>query len=257
MGAFDQETLEHLKNSEHLDETIKVVNIKGWISLMVFIFVSLMILVWSLVGKVPITVSGKGLISAADAKVNVASEAKGVVSEIKVSIGDSVKTGEPLIVLQTNEKQRGSDSDPGVITSPTDGIVSSIEVHVGDHVSDEETVVSLQKKLAAATVRVLGFLPLYSAQQVKAGMKTRMGFFSVSTRQYGMLKGKVVRVLNYPADLSNHHLEKIPSESLKKYLVSGSTPTKIVIIKPQLDPKDPILALCLQKRSPFLFSYLL
>lgn len=61
----------------------------------------------------------------------------GVVLDIKVAVGDSIKTGQPLIVLEAMKMEND-------IVSPCDGTISSIPVSKGTSVNASDVLITIK-----------------------------------------------------------------------------------------------------------------
>ncbi len=59
---FRQEALERLSSPERLDQTLKVVNPKAWIPLATAGSLVAVALGWSIFGRIPLTVEGRGVL---------------------------------------------------------------------------------------------------------------------------------------------------------------------------------------------------
>jgi hypothetical protein len=64
---FRQEALERLSSPERLDELMRVVNLKSWLPLGTIGALLGAGLIWSFVGRIPITTSGRGMLVQRDA----------------------------------------------------------------------------------------------------------------------------------------------------------------------------------------------
>lgn len=62
MHPSQKESIEHLVSLERLDTSLKVVGIRGWLALFFFAAIALVTLIWSFLGSIPLTVSGKCLL---------------------------------------------------------------------------------------------------------------------------------------------------------------------------------------------------
>ena len=63
----------------------------------------------------------------------------GVVLTIKVRVGNKVKKGDPLIVLEAMKMEN-------VLGSPIDGVIESIEVNENDTIEKNTVLIKFQKK---------------------------------------------------------------------------------------------------------------
>lgn len=90
----------------------------------------------------------------------------------------------------------------------------------------------------SGNLEIYGFLPLFAAQRIQVGMEVECALDAIDTSQAGMLKGVVKEIFPFPVDLAESHMEQIPSQSLKEYLLSGSSvPLILVIAEPLADSK--------------------
>ena len=110
-----KEALEDFSSSELLDQQMVVVTGKGWILLVVTLATLLLALGWSIIGEIPITVKGQGVILDVETPLMVQNpSAKGAVIDIPVKVGDVVKADQLLVrisdpVIDTNLKTAQSD----------------------------------------------------------------------------------------------------------------------------------------------------
>lgn len=69
-GLFRKESLERLSSPERLDELMTIVNLKTWLPLGAIGAMLGLGLIWSLVGRIPVTTSGRGFLVHNDASAN-------------------------------------------------------------------------------------------------------------------------------------------------------------------------------------------
>ncbi|MDE3045514.1 MAG: hypothetical protein KGJ02_02570 [Verrucomicrobiota bacterium] len=152
--GLKKESIEQLVSLERLDASLKVVGIRGWAALFFCVAIVILGLLWSILGSIPLTVSGKAILFDIDS--------------------------------------------PGEL-------------------------------------KILAFVPLDAGQQVKAGMQVQTSLDVVDADDYGMIQGVVEQVSSYPISPADPSLQSIPSASLRDYLVSGSLPSLLVVVKPAAD----------------------
>lgn len=87
-------------------------------------------------------------------------------------------------------------------------------------------------------LEIYGFLPLFAGQSILPGMEVECSLDAIETGKTGMLKGVVKEIFPFPVDLTEQHMEQIPSLSLRKYLLSGSNIPLILIIAAPLREND-------------------
>ncbi|MDG1364484.1 MAG: NHLP bacteriocin system secretion protein [Akkermansiaceae bacterium] len=97
---FSKEALEAASNPDEMDHTLQVVRAKLWIPLFGIGIVALVGLAWSIFGRMPVNVTGFGvLINPGNVKV-VQSQAPGLVEKVSVKPGDELKEGDIVAILQ-------------------------------------------------------------------------------------------------------------------------------------------------------------
>jgi HlyD family secretion protein len=105
---FRKESLERLSSPEQLDQLMQVVGPKSWLPLTALGALTFLALVWSTVGRIPITVTGQGVLIYPHKVVSVQSESSGQVVTMNLEAGDTVKEGDVIATLQPDpelEKQ--------------------------------------------------------------------------------------------------------------------------------------------------------
>ncbi|MEH1770627.1 NHLP bacteriocin system secretion protein [Nostoc sp.] len=96
---FRQESLERLSSPERLDQLMRVVDPKSWIPLATLGSLSIVALVWSIFGRIPITVDGVGVLVYPSTVVPIQSKFSGQLVALKIKQGDMVKKGDVLATL--------------------------------------------------------------------------------------------------------------------------------------------------------------
>lgn len=104
-NKFRKAALDHIATSEQLDQLIRITTSKSWILLTTIWLLLLAAILWGIFGSIPIRVPGTGLILAQESSLftAVAPEGIGSVLKLNVNIGDPVKKGQVVVVLQNNE----------------------------------------------------------------------------------------------------------------------------------------------------------
>jgi HlyD family secretion protein len=96
---FRKESLERLSSPERLDQLMRVVSPRNWLPL--FTLGSLVVAagVWSIVGRIPITIEGRGVLIYPSKVVPLQSRSAGQLQTLNVKEGDVVKKGDVLATV--------------------------------------------------------------------------------------------------------------------------------------------------------------
>jgi NHLM bacteriocin system secretion protein len=93
---FREEALERLSSPERLDQLMNVVNPRAWLPLAGLGSLVAVAAVWSVVGRLPLTVSGQGVLLYPRSVVQLQAPSDGTVVELNIKSGDNIKKGDVI-----------------------------------------------------------------------------------------------------------------------------------------------------------------
>ena len=93
MSLFRQTALDALSNPEKLDQPLRLLRARQWLLLLSLGGFCLSILTWSVLGRLPVRVSGRGVLVRQDSLKLVQSESTGRLQELAVEVVDSAFQG--------------------------------------------------------------------------------------------------------------------------------------------------------------------
>lgn len=96
---FRQKSLERLASPEKLDQLMQVVNPKSWLPLATLSSLVVAAGVWSVYGKIPVTVEGRGVLVFPSQVVPLQAKSAGQLLELKIQPGEQVKKGEVIATV--------------------------------------------------------------------------------------------------------------------------------------------------------------
>ncbi len=102
-NLFRKEALERASSPEELDQIMQVVSPKKWLPLVAVGSLVATGLTWSIVGRIPITVTGQGIIVYPSTVVSFQSPIAGRLRTINFRVGDLVRRGDVLATLDQSE----------------------------------------------------------------------------------------------------------------------------------------------------------
>ncbi len=104
---FRQEALERLSSPERLDQMIQVVSPRAWLPLSAIGFLVATAGVWSVVGRIPLNVTGQGVLIQPRQVVQFQSPSAGGLLNLKIKVGDTVKRDQVIATIdQSATKQQ-------------------------------------------------------------------------------------------------------------------------------------------------------
>ena len=93
-GIFRKVALDRLSSPDQLDQLLPVTDRRGWLALLAFALAISATVAWSLVGSIPLTVRGSGILVGAGGVSEVALPTGGQILKLEVGVGDQVEKGQ-------------------------------------------------------------------------------------------------------------------------------------------------------------------
>jgi len=100
---FRKVSLDRLASPEQLDQLMRVTDSNGWIALAALAMILAVVVVWGVVGNVPQTVAGTGILVRSGGVFEVVPLAGGRISDVAVDVGDIVHEGQVVARLSQPE----------------------------------------------------------------------------------------------------------------------------------------------------------
>lgn len=108
-SIYRKSSLEKLSSPEQLDRMIVVTSPTFWLAMAGAGAIILVALVWSIVGRLPVTVQGNGIYINSAGIGTVYSDSSGVINSIDVAVGDTVEEGDVIATLTDSDTQSTID----------------------------------------------------------------------------------------------------------------------------------------------------
>lgn len=96
---FRKVSIERLSSPEQLDQLLTVTGPRGWAALLAALLFAAVIVTWSVVGTIPSTSAGAGIIVRSGGVLNVVSRGSGLIVELTPRVGDHVRANEVVAVI--------------------------------------------------------------------------------------------------------------------------------------------------------------
>ncbi len=156
-GLFRKQALERSSSPEQLDQIMKVISPKNWLPLTAFSCLVVSGLAWSIVGRIPITVEGQGVMVYPSQVTDIQVSGFGVIKEMYSQVGDFVKKGQVLGTIDQAElqKQLQQQHMKKLQLREQDRAVSSL---AGQGIERERKAIQQQRENAQQRIRELEVL---------------------------------------------------------------------------------------------------
>ncbi|ACC85199.1 NHLP bacteriocin system secretion protein [Nostoc punctiforme] len=105
-SIFRKESLERLSSPERLDQLMQVVSPRSWLPLVALGSIVGVAVIWSIYGRIPITVEGKGVLIYPSNVVPLQSKSAGQLMALNIKVGDVIKKGQVLATIDQAELRK-------------------------------------------------------------------------------------------------------------------------------------------------------
>jgi multidrug efflux pump subunit AcrA (membrane-fusion protein) len=190
-SLFRQEAMDKTLSPDELDLLMRVASPRGWLALIALFALLAATVVWGIFGTVPIVVSGNdGVLLGGDSRLQVVSQASGLVTEVRMEIGDRVQEGQVLARVRLND---GAETD---VVSLFDGRVDSVLIEKGMLLDRGQNVAVVKE--GSDPLQAFVFVSAQEGKRLQKGMRAQISPSTVKTQQYGFMQGEVVSVSKFP-----------------------------------------------------------
>lgn len=185
--VYRKSALDKMSSPEQLDKTLKITSPASWPVLIGITLIIAVVVVWSIIGTIPVTVSAAGIISSPVGTNAVYTGDTGKVVAVLVREGSELHLGDSILSYQTGSNEIKS------VYSDQVGSVSQVLVSNGDSITQGNEVIRISPAVEAPQVAVCYF-PLAQAKKVERGMRVQIYLDSIDSQSYGHMVGRVINV---------------------------------------------------------------
>src|SRR6185436_13831122 len=112
---FRTKALERASSPDSLDQVIEIVSPKDWLPLVVFGVLIVLAIVWGVAGRVPTTVSGRGILIHPSRVVDLQALGAGRLEAVKIRAGDVIRTGDVIARLDQYDLKKRLNEDKALL----------------------------------------------------------------------------------------------------------------------------------------------
>ena len=229
---FRFKALRHQHDPDDLDTSVNLANPKSWIALFVTLVILVAATAWALLGSLPQTVVGDGVLSRAGSVLRVKVDYPGLVQRSYVVAGQQVSAGAPLVTVTD---QSGA---PHQLTAPASGTVMVSDAIPGVVVDPGDSLVTIERAPAAGpALSAMIVVPAQSAAAVQPGMAVDLSLSDVSASTFGLLRGRVSTISAYP--LTSLELGSLVYDSVTIGRMMAGDAVVLVTVDLLVDPSTP------------------
>lgn len=191
---FRQTALERLSSPEQLDQLMPVTSLRGWLALLAVLGLVVALVTWSLIDRVPVQVSGRGMLIRGGQIMPIVAPLAGQVEALYVHTGDDVLAGQII----AHVRSLSDLSAPAVeIQSFVAGQVVEVLAAPGSAVAAGSVLATLED--TRQPLEAVIYVPAAVGYTLRAGMAVEISPDNLSREVYGYVRGVVRSVGVFPA----------------------------------------------------------
>ncbi|MDQ0994521.1 HlyD family efflux transporter periplasmic adaptor subunit [Streptomyces sp. V3I7] len=185
---FRQQALAKLQSPEELDLPVRLARPQGWLALSITVVVMATASVWAVTGSVASTVSAPAILTHGQGSYILQSPVSGQVTAVLAKPGERLPANSPVLQVRT------SDGD-SIVRTVAAGRITGLSATIGQIIQTGANVAAVEK-VARPTDPLYAtvYVPAVNAASVPAHASVDLTVASVSTQEYGVLRGHVKSV---------------------------------------------------------------
>jgi len=184
---YRKAALERISSPDQLDKAIRVTSPASWLALIGITLILVVVIVWSIVGTIPTTVSAPGIISSPVGTNAIFTSDSGKVISVNVYEGAEVHFGDVILTYYD-----GNQNVKEILADQV-GTVSQVLVNPEDSITQGNEVVRISPVSQGSQIAIC-YMPLSLSKKVERGMQAQVYLDSVDSQTYGHMVCRVVNV---------------------------------------------------------------
>ncbi len=183
---------EKISSPDQLDKTLIVTSPMSWLALFAVTVMIVITIVWSIVGRIPVTVTAKGIVASPVSTNAVFSKESGKVDALLVNPDTKITVGTPVLQYYTG------NGDIRTLLSNQIGTVTDLLVKKGDVIKAGDPAIRFSPVIPTNGNQVVVCYVKYTdAYKIKPGMEANVFLTASDSQIYGHMRGRAVCVDSY------------------------------------------------------------
>lgn len=195
-NVYRKAALDRLSSPEQLDKMIIITPPRLWVALCGAVIVIASLLVWSILGHITEFQDVSGIYINVEGVQNTYCNSTGIVEEILIGKGETVREGDPLYCIKESETNLISQ-----LKANCSGVVYDVGCQKGQIVTTGEKIAEIKKGTEEASqMKIVCYVPITVGKKMQEGMPVIIMPMTVNTQEYGHMTGKIETVGTYAVD---------------------------------------------------------
>lgn len=197
---FRRTALERLSTPDKLDVLMTIARPHHWVALLSILFLIVACFVWSVTARIPVLVTGTGVLALQGEQVRIPASEEGQITDIGVEAGQRVERGQTVARI-FNRNWETSLAERSGVTSLHSGTVLQVLAFPGQWVRPGDPLIVLETRGTDERPTVTMYVPLGQASEVRVGTEARIWPMGRRDDTGGALTGRVLYVSALPAGM--------------------------------------------------------
>jgi HlyD family secretion protein len=229
---FRSKAMSKSTGPEPLDERIRVVTVRGWVSLGIGVAVALSLLAWAELGTTRQQVDGVALLMHEPHTFPAEAPAYGEVLVALPPVGTLVTEGQEISTVQRTDQP---STPPLKVAAPVTGLVIGVAAQPGTAVVQGQDLAYIEPTDAPLVAQV--FVPTSQGKRVKPGLAAEVTPSTAPAARYGLMKASVRSVS--PFSLTPDQILTITNNPVLTNQIVAGPPVLLVTLtlQPSADNK--------------------
>ena len=193
---YRKTSLEKLSNPEQLDTELRITSPLSWLALLGAALAAVAVILWSIFGTLPETVSVSGMVVSQTNLGVICAEDYGTVSRFEKQAGDQVQAGDVTAVI------KAGDGTEYQVLAEQAGQITAVLAEAGEEIYPGKELIRYTPQAESAQAAVF-YVPTAQAGQLKKDMKVLVSPTAVDSQKYGRMEAWIEEVGAYPAENQN------------------------------------------------------
>jgi multidrug efflux pump subunit AcrA (membrane-fusion protein) len=220
---FRFKALRHARDPDDLDTTVSLSSPRSWIVVFVALVLIIGAVVWAVLGRLPQTMAGSGVLSRLDAVIRVETGFQAVVHRSQAGAGQHVAAGS---TLATVTDPAGTDHR---ILAPVAATVMVADYPAGRTVAPTDALFVLEADAGAGPeLQAVVVVPTGQLGALQPDMPVRLTVSTAPSRAFGLLHGRVASISGFPVTAAGLSGEVFDPNLVQQLLAQG--PVSLVLI---------------------------
>lgn len=222
-SIFRKVALERLSSPEQLDQMLQVTSPRAWLALLALLILLVAVIVWSILGSVPIKVSAPVILLQTGGVKHVASTASGQIETIYPRAGDTVAEGQ--VIAEVASLNGGEINQ---VTSPYTGKVLEVRADAGNLIDLGTPLLNLELVGDDIKLEAIMYIPATEGKSLEPGMEVQIAPSTVRQEEYGFMVGRIASVSQFPSTYQGM-LRTLGSDELVQTFIGAGAPLQVKV----------------------------